>query len=431
MPIILHIDFNSFFASVEQQANPFLRGKAIAVAGKGRETIDPLPASPLERWRGHTERVDIGKLQFARSVVTTASREAKKRGVKTAMATWEARKLVPDLLIIPGDPHKYSEITARMMAILRRYGDAVEQFSADEAFADITCASGGDYFGAALLAERIRADVRAECGEWCTASLGVAPNRLVAKLASESQKPDGLTIVPPDDVLSFIDSRPLADFCGIGPRIEQRLASLGATSTKTLRELPRERLLVAFKKSYGDWLYFAARGMSDDRVVDETEDPKSVGHSYTFPQSLETENDVRRHLLGLADRVSWRMRKQGLAGTHISVYVRYDDMDSVGLGKKYKEPMFDGLTITKTALALLLPRLSLPRGIRLLGVSVSGLVKLPGANPLLRAEARNQSALRSLDKISERYGNGTWQRLSTLGVIFKERTSGWHYDHEV
>lgn len=424
MPIILHVDFNSFFASVEQQANPFLRGRAIAVAGKGRETID------VSATHSSRSRVDIGKLQFVRSVITTASREAKKRGVKTAMATWEARKLVPDLLVVPGDPHKYSEITGRMMAILRSYADAVEQFSTDEAFADITCASGGDYFGAALLAERIRSDIREQCGEWCTASLGVAPNRLVAKLASESRKPDGLTVVPPEDVISFIDSRPLADFCGIGFRMEKRLAALGATSTKTLRALPRSRLLEVFKRSYGDWLYFAARGIGDDSVTSEDEDPKSVGHSYTFPHSLETENEVRRHLLGLADRVSWRMRKQGLAGTHISVYARYDDMDGVGMGKKYKDPMFDGLTITKTALSLLLPRLSLPRGIRLLGVSVSGLVKLPGANPLLRDESKTASALRSLDKISERYGNGTWQRLSTLGVIFKERTSGWHYDHE-
>jgi len=453
MSIILHVDFNSFFASVEQQANPFLRGKAIAVAGKGRESIDVsathagrrqtnhLPLAPsLERRGNH---IDIGQLRYTRSVITTASREAKKRGVKTAMATWEARKLCPELIIIPGDPHKYSVITARLMKLLRSSADAVEQFSTDEAFADITAASGGDYFGATLWAEQLRSDIRRDCGECCTASIGVAPNRLVAKLASESHKPDGLTVVRPECVLNFIDSRPLGDFCGIGPRIEQRLGLLGATTTKTLRELSYGQLKAEFK-SYGDFLYAAGRGLGDDSILDHPEpplipleggitpyDPKSVGHSYTFPTSLDNERDVRRHLLALADRVSWRMRKQGLAGTHVTAYARYDDMGGVGQSKQFKEPMFDGLTITDTALSILLPNLSIPRGIRLLGVSVSRLVKLAGANPLLKREAKNQNALRSLDLVSAKYGAGTWQRLSTLGTVFKERVSGWHYDHEV
>ncbi len=423
MAIILHVDFNSFFASVEQQANPFLRGKAIAVAGKGRESID------VSATHAGRAKVDIGQLRYTRSVVTTASREAKKRGVKTAMATWEARKLCPELIIIPGDPHKYSAITARLMKLLRSTADTVEQFSTDEAFADITSASGGDYFGATLLAEQLRSDIRRDCGAYCTASIGIAPNRLIAKLASESHKPDGLTVIRPECVLDFIDSQPLGAFCGIGFRIEKHLNVLGATTTKTMRELSYAQLRSEFK-SYGDFLYAAARGLGDDSVFDDTDGPKSVGHSYTFPTSLDTDKDIRRHLLALADRVSWRMRKQGLAGTHITAYARYDDMGGVGFGKQFKEPMFDGLTITNTALSLLLPNLSLPRGIRLLGVSVSGLVKLAGANPLLPQDIKNQNALRSLDRVSEKYGSGTWQRLSTLGTVFKERVSGWHYDHE-
>ncbi|MCR4311881.1 MAG: hypothetical protein NUV56_01220, partial [Candidatus Uhrbacteria bacterium] len=151
--IIFHLDFNSFFASVEQQANPFLRGKAIAVAGKGKESIDIAKAHV-----GH-ERVNLHDLRFRRSVVTTASREAKQRGVKTAMATWEALSICPELIVIPGDPQKYSEITNRFLAILRRYGDKVELFSADEAFVDATMAAG-DWMGAIILAQRIRDDIR-------------------------------------------------------------------------------------------------------------------------------------------------------------------------------------------------------------------------------------------------------------------------------
>jgi DNA polymerase-4 len=417
--IILHIDFNSFFASAEQQANPFLRGRAIAVAGKGKHSID-VSKHP---------RIDVEKLDHHRSVITTASREAKRKGVKTAMATWEAKKIAPDLLIIPGDPRKYSEITSRMMAILRKYADAVEQFSTDEAFADITCASGGDYFGATLLGERIRADVKRECGAYCTASIGIADNRLLAKLASESFKPNGFTVVPPEEALAFTARCPLPAFCGIGSRTMKRLESMGVTSVETLRTFPLERLTQEFK-SYGQFLFEAARGRGSDLVSDDEADPKSVGHSYTFPFNLLTLEEVRKNLLALSDRVAWRMRKHGFVSTHLSAYVRYDDFSHSGGAKTFKEPIFDGLEILENAMELLLPSLETDRGIRLLGVTASGLIKLRGALPLLTKEAKTHSALLSLDKVTEKYGTGTWQRASTLSTEFKERVSGWHYDHE-
>lgn len=404
--IILHIDFNSFFASVEQQANPFLRGQAIAVAGKG-----------------------FGKA-VERSVITTASREAKLRGIKTAMSTWEARKIIPNLLILPGDPQKYSEITARMLAILRSYADAVEQFSTDEAFADITCASGGDYLGATFLGEKIRRDLKRECGAACTASIGIAGNRLLAKLASESHKPNGFTVVPPEDALDFAASRPLAEFCGIGPRVEKHLERIGVTSIINLRTLPLERLLQEFK-SYGQFLFDAARGQGSDIVLNDELDPKSVGHSYTFPFSLRTKEEVQKNLLAIADRVAWRMRKHGFVSTHLTVYARYDDFSGVGASRMHRTPLYDGLDMTKNALALFEPLLDLNRGIRLMGISTSGLVRLAGAAPVLENESRKQKVLLSLDKITEKYGNGTWQRVSTMDTKFKERVSGWHYDHEV
>ncbi len=421
--IILHIDFNSFFASVEQQANPFLRGKAIAVAGKGKEAID---VHSIEK-KGARVRVD--NLPYMRSVITTASREAKAQGIKTAMATWEARRILPSLLIIPGDPRKYSEITSRMMTILRSYADAVEQFSADEAFADITCASGGDYLGATLLGERIRADIKRECGAYCTASIGISNNRLLSKLASESFKPNGFTVVPPEDALAFTASRPLQDFCGIGPRIVKRLESLGVTSIETLRSFPLSRLTHEFK-SYGQFLFDAAHGRGSDLVSDDVRDPKSVGHSYTFPSNLLSHAEVRKNLLFLADRVASRMRKHGFASTHLTAYVRYEDFSGTGATKKFKEPICDGLEILENALKLLSPTIEVDRGIRLLGVTASGLTKLQGSFPLLHKESQTRKALRSLDKITARYGSGTWQRASTLSTEFKERVSGWHYDHE-
>ncbi|HRH32476.1 MAG TPA: DNA polymerase IV [bacterium] len=422
MAIILHLDFNSYFASVEQQANPFLRGLPIAVAGKGRHSIDVAMAH-----RG-SKRITIDQLSFQRSVVTTASREAKKRGVKTAMGTWEARKICPEMLVIPGDPKKYGEITSRFMTILKRYADSVQQFSTDEAFADITCASGGDYFGATILAQQIRADIKNECGEYCTVSIGIAANKFLAKLASESKKPNGLTCVPPHEAEDFVLTRPLADFCGIGRRIEKHLERLGATSVATLRRLPLSLLLSEFK-SYGYFLYNSARGLGPNEL-ESIDDPKSIGNSYTFPHDLKTDHEIYQNLLALADRVAWRMRKQKFIATHISGYVRYGDFGGYGFHRRCKDPLIDGLEITNTAWEIMKEKIDIPQGVRLIGVSASGLLPIGGSDSLFEKERRKARALQALDKVTDKYGSGAWQRASTMKTSFKERVSGWHYDHE-
>lgn len=420
--IILHLDFNSYFASVEQQANPFLRGLPIAVAGKGRHSID------VAMTHRSQQRITIDQLSFQRSVVTTASREAKKLGVKTAMGTWEARKICPEMLVIPGDPQKYGELTRRFMKILEQYGDVVQRFSTDEAFADITCASGGDYFGATLLAQRIRAEIAEECGEYCTVSIGIASNKLLAKLASESKKPNGLTVVQPHEAADFVLTRPLADFCGIGRRIEKHLEKLGATSIATLRALPLSLLLREFK-SYGYFLYNAARGLGPDDFEFQ-EDPKSIGNSYTFPHDLKTDEEVYMNLLALADRVAWRMRKQNFVATHIAGYVRYGDFGGHGFHRRCQDPLLDGLDIAHTAWGIMKEKIDVSYGVRLLGISASGLLPVAGKDSLFEKERRKAKALGALDKVTDKYGSGVWQRASTMKTIFKERVSGWHYDHE-
>ncbi len=422
MPIILHLDFNSYFASVEQQANPFLRGLPIAVAGKGRHSIDVAMAH-----RG-SQRIAIDQLSFQRSVVTTASREAKQRGVKTAMGTWQARKICPEMLVIPGDPKKYGDLTLRFMKILRRYGDSVQQFSTDEAFADLTCASGGDYLGATILAQRIRAEIAEECGEWCTVSIGIASNKFLAKLASESKKPNGLTVVPPHEAEDFVLTRPLAEFCGIGRRIEQHLEKLGATSVATLRRLPLSLLLHEFK-SYGYFLYNSARGLGPDDLELEAE-PKSIGNSYTFPHDLKTNDEIYRNLLALSDRVTWRMRKQNFIATHVAGYVRYGDFGGYGFHRRCKDPLIDGLELASTVWQIMKEKIDACQGVRLLGVSVSGLLPIGGSDSLFEKERRKARVLQALDKVSDKYGSGVWRRASTLSTVFKERVSGWHYDHE-
>lgn len=405
MPIIMHIDFNSFFANVEAQANPFLRGKAIAVGGKGS-----------------------GPAGTARSVVTTASATAKARGVKTGMATWQAKKICPELIVVPGDPQKYSAITRRLIEVCEKYADQLEQFSTDEVFLDVT-RGAQDYFGATCLAQTIRAELKERCGAVCTASIGVAPNLLVAKLASESMKPNGLTVVLPEHAAEFVRTQPLKNFCGIGRRIEKRLEALGATTVDTLLRLSKAELLEEFD-STGEWLYNAARGIGPNELHDD-EAAKSFGHSYTFPHDLLTREEVHTNLLGLADRVAARLRRSGVAGKHLSVYVRYGDMTSTGVSKQYRETFDDGLVIERTAWHMIAPLIDWSRGIRLLGVTVSYIVPANPTGSIFIKSRRMPEALAALDKVQHKYGQGAWQRASTLRTNFRERTSGWHYDHEL
>lgn len=416
--IILHIDFNSFFASVEQQANPFLRGKAIAVAGKGKHSID-LSARP---------RLRVAEQNLKRTVVTTASREAKRMGVKTAMSSLEARRICPELLIIPGDPRKYSTVTRTFMQILRSYSDQVEQFSTDEGFADITEASGGDMLGATFVAERIRAEIRERCGESCTASIGIAHSKIIAKLASESRKPNGLTVINESDALPFLDRMELGDACGIGPRIEKRLARLGILTFKGLRDFPLPLLLQEFQ-SYGYFLHELAHGRGSS-VILENEAPKSVGHSYTFPFDIETREDLYRQLLALSDRVMFRLGKQGAHATALSAYVRFGDMGGYGGDRKLKSPILDGKELARNAMRILEGYGARMPAVRLIGVSARDLIFSPEPHRLLEGDEKRLKARKAIESINARYGYGTCIRSEVLSVKLKERTSGWHYDHE-
>lgn len=422
MSLILHLDFNSFFASVEQQANPFLRGKPIAVTGKGHHSID---ISKAEKSSG---RISFSQKHLSRTVITTASIEAKKCGIKTAMPSTMAKQLCPDLTMISGDPKKYAEITHRFLGILRRHCDAVEQFSTDEAFADISSAK--DSLGATLLAQLIRNDIKREIGSYCTASIGIAPNKLLAKLAGESVKPNGLTVLSSAGILPFLDSQPLSAICGIGPRIETRLHNIGITTMRGLRHTPLAKLIQEFKPHTASFLYFASRGIGDAHISSTEPIPKSVGHSYTFAQDLITEKELRMNTLALCDRISWRMRKKAFHASTISIFIRYHDFSGAQKEQHFKEPLKDGLAIYKNAWRMIdaIRHPHIP--IRLIGISVSNLQSGKTSIPLFLQDQKQERLLSALDKIQETYGSGSWQRAATLPVHFKERISGWHYDHE-
>ncbi len=399
--LIIHVDMNSYFASVEQQANPFLRGKPIGVTGKRTE----------------------------RSVVAAASIEAKKLGVKTAMGTWEAKRILPSLILVPGDPEKYGEITERFNRIFRVFSDKVQRFSVDESFLDVTDRTE-DYLGAIVIAQNIKARLREECGERITASIGIGPNKLMAKLASERVKPNGLTVVQPHQVIELLDQCELEDICGIGPRIAKRLAGKGILTIPQLRAYPVDLLIEEFK-SYGLWLHEATLGQDNSEVIADDEPPKSMGHSYTLPKDAWTETEIKRYLLGLCDKVGWRLRRDGYVAHRVTSYVRYGDFSGNGQEHRFKEPTADGLKLFQIAWGMIRRWRDRSKPVRLVGISAGALTLGPEPPNLFKKERRMVSALGALDRVQRRYGEGSWTRASLLRTTFQARSSGFKFDHEL
>ena len=411
---------NSYFASVEQQANPFLRGKPIAITGK--------------RYNNEEQ---------TRSVVTTASIEAKKLGVKTAMSTWEAKRICPSLILYPGDPEKYSTITNRFNSIFKEFTDKVDQFSVDESFLDVS-EEAEDYFGATFIAQSIRIRLMEDCGAHITASIGIASNKLIAKLAGESVKPNGLTVVFPHQIINFIDTCKLQDLCGIGPRIEARLNNLGIFTFKQLREFSLEQLENEFK-SYGLWLHEAAHGRENFAFTSSVQKgvvgskitskrdlvPKSVGHSYTLPHDTYDTLEMKRYLLTLSDKVAWRLRRDGFLARRVKVFVRYGDFSDEGQQHLFQEPTADGLKIFKNALMILKRIYNPDNPVRLIGVSVSELSDGPEQPSLFIKERKMSAVIQALDSIQHRYGMNSWTRAVLLHTEIKSRSSGFRFDHEI
>ena len=383
---------NSYFASVEQQANPFLRGKPIGITGTRQE----------------------------RSVIATASLEAKRLGVKTAMSTGEAKRICPSLLLYPGDQEKYTDITRRFNKIYREHTNCVEEFSIDESFLDLTDVSR-DYLEAGCIALTIREQLRQELGEYITASIGIAPNKLIAKLSSESVKPNGLTVTPPSSVIDLLDRSELRDLCGIGDRIEQRLNKLGIHTFDQLRHFPLEPLIAEFKR-FGFWLHDAAwghetSGTSENRRSFVSQDnQKSYGHSHTLSHDTNDPQEMKHCLLTLADRVAWRLRRDGYLAKKIHVIIRYGDFTQMGQQCMLQTASANGLVLFQIAWRLIERWRDNKKSVRLLGITASELS--PGTEPqsLFKKDRRMRSLQKALDDLQYRYGSDAWTRASTMKI---------------
>ncbi|MFB6291009.1 MAG: DNA polymerase IV [Candidatus Bipolaricaulia bacterium] len=377
--VVLHVDMDSYFASVEQQANPRLRGKPIVVTGK--PTI--------------------------KSVVAAASREAKEVGVESAMATWKARELCPDLTLVPGDPDRYEWITNNFFDILRTYSPKLEPFGVDEAFLDVT-AKVKEYKSPVSLVESIKKDVREEFGGWITCSVGIARNKLLAKLASDMEKPNGMTWIKDEKIPDVLEEISLTDLNGIGSRTERRLNRLGISSVPELGEFPEKELKKEFGVN-GARLKLMGQGKDPSPVLPASyeEEVKSVGNSSSLPGHKRSERKALPILFKLAQKVGYRLRKKGFMAGTIKLIVRDGEFDVNGKQITPGRYVDDGNLIYSTALKLK-EKMGFPPTPTMVGVRASNLKPRDTlSRPLLPDRRNRECLLRVMDEVNEEYGEGT------------------------
>ncbi|WP_242395230.1 DNA polymerase IV [Anaeromyxobacter oryzisoli] len=383
---IVHLDLDAFFASVEQLDDPSLRGRPVVVGGIGR-----------------------------RGVVSTASYEARRFGVHSAMPTARARRLCPAGVFLAPRFDRYAALSEQVFGIYRRYTPLVEPLSLDEAFLDVT-ASRALHGTGADIARAIKAAVRAECG--LAVSAGIAEVKMAAKIATDLGKPDGLVEVPPGGVAAFLAPLPVGRLWGVGEVTEAALRKLGVATIGDLARLPEAALAAALGASHARGLRALALG-DDPREVIPDEAARSVGAEDTFGEDLVGRAALERQLLSQAGRVGRRLRAAGLEGHVVTLKVKYADFELVTRRVTLPHPTDDDRAIYEAARAQL-ERVELARPIRLTGVSVSGFAGPeereqlglfpPSVVPRPPEEDRRRRLNAALDALADRFGEGAVTR---------------------
>jgi len=313
--------------------------------------------------------VVIGGSPEGRGVVAAASYEARKFGIHSAQPAARAVRLCRDVVFIRPDFKRYRAESERIFAIFRQFTSEIQPVSIDEAYLDVTDEIE-PWGSATALAKEIRSRVKAERG--LTVSIGVGPNKLIAKIASDFDKPDGLTVVPPRRVKDFLDPLSVRSLPGVGPATEKRMKEAGIGTVADLRALPLDALTRRFGRS-GQWLYNCARGI-DDRPVRVHRSRKSLSHERTYARDLQTLVQMDEQLESLAQRVAQDLERRRLSTCTVSVKVRYSDFTTLTRSYTLAGPTCDPLTIAGWAKELLRRTHAGKRRVRLLGVSASNLV---------------------------------------------------------
>jgi DNA polymerase-4 len=382
---IIHVDLDAFFAAVEQRDRPHLRGKPVIVGGDPRSR------------------------EYTRGVVSTCSYEAREFGVRSAMPLRTALKLCPDGIFLPVDGRKYQRVSHEVMAVLRRFTPAVEQVSIDEAFLDV----GGSeaLFGPAPeIARRVKAEV-CEATQ-LTVSVGVATSKLVAKVASDLRKPDGLVVVQPGEEAAFLAPLEIRRLWGIGPKTAERLHALGVRTIGDLAALPVETL-VRVLGDHGATLHERALGIDLDPVVGGGEAAKSVSHETTFAVDVTDTAELERTLLALSEGVSARLRAGGLRASTVAVKIRDSQFRTITRQKQLPEPSDLTEPIWHAALELARPEVK-GKKIRLLGVAATGLGAPEQIGLFDTFDEKQRRVVEAADAVRRRFGDRAVTRASLL-----------------
>jgi DNA polymerase IV len=379
---IAHLDMDAFYASVELLRYPELVGQPVVIGGGRRH-------QPRERADGSREFATLAAYK-GRGVITTATYPARDLGVRSGMGLMKAALLAPQAVLLPVDHDEYKRYSRRFKAAVAEVAPCIEDRGIDEIYIDLTDlpgaqdAVGHDRFGGVrALALEIKNTVGRATGLSC--SIGLTPNKLLSKIASDLDKPDGLTLITHDDVPAQIWPLPVRRINGIGPKAALKLAGLGITRIGELaaRELPF--LVEHFGRSYGRWLHEASHGR-DERAVVTLSEPVSMSRETTFDRDLHVKTDrteLSRVFTELAEAVAHDLQRKGYAGRTIGIKLRFDDFKTVTRDITLAHPVDDALAIRHAA-GLCLKRVDLVRRIRLLGVRAGTLVRsrdLPAAAP--------------------------------------------------
>jgi nucleotidyltransferase/DNA polymerase involved in DNA repair len=380
---ILHVDLDAFFAAVEQRDHPELRGKPVLVGGSVK-----------------------------RGVVAACSYESRKFGIHSAMPMAEAMRRCPHAIVVPHRMDKYAEASEHFFKILGDYSPDVEGLSLDEAFLDVTGSERllGD---GKTIAQGIKRRVREELS--LVASVGVAPIKLAAKIASDIDKPDGLRVVTPEGLLAFLHALPMTRLWGVGGATREVLASMGLSTIGDVARYPEAALVSRLGATTGHHLAALARGEDTRPVISESE-PVSIGHQETFEDDVDDKGELTVMLLDQADRVAVRLRDQELRARSVTLIIKYDDFRQITRRTTLDAGTSDGGVLARTAIDLLskVP-IEDRKGmrVRLCGISASNLESRDAPRQLLFDEAERQKGERlgeTIDKVAAKFGKGALKR---------------------
>ncbi len=375
---IAHLDMDAFYASVELLRYPHLRGLPVVIGGRRRGVPESVGEFPT--LRDYT----------GRGVITTATYEARALGVHSGMGLMKAAKLAPDALLLPADFDQYRRYSRLFKEAVRAVAPLVEDRGIDEIYIDLTELVGaGGWPRAREVALQLQGAVREATGLSC--SVGVTPNKLLSKIASDLQKPGGITVLGMDEIPARIWPLPARKVNGIGPKANAKLEALGIHTIGELANADPALLVEHFGRNYGAWMHDAAHGR-DERVVVTYSEPKSISRETTFEDDLHPVRDREKLtsiFTGLCVRVADDLKRKGVIGKTIGLKLRYDNFKTVTRDRTLDVPTGDAAIIRRAA-GECLKRVPLDRRIRLLGVRVGTLSK-PGAVPPLTPEPHTPS----------------------------------------